>query len=210
MRERLLQLVGVATTVGFVSLAMATLAGQAPTPAQKGPAAKTSWGEPDLQGIWSDEYQIPLQRPAKYKDKEFFTDAERADLDKLRAAIQRNETRSVRGTEQDVAGAYNSVFVTRRYTGRRTSLIVDPPDGRIPPLTLEVQKRNKEIREWQLALLEATETCKNKRPGCEGGRYTGVPSPRRFDPATLNTTTPTDSATRIANQSGDEEPDPLQ
>jgi hypothetical protein len=69
MRQRLLQFVGVATTVMVVSLAMATIAGQAPTAAQKGPAAKTSWGEPDLQGIWSDEYQIPLQRPAKYDDQ---------------------------------------------------------------------------------------------------------------------------------------------
>ena len=76
MRQRLLHSIGVATTVVVVSLAMATLAGQAPTPAQKGPAVKTSWGEPDLQGIWTIDYQIPLQRPAKYKDKAFFTDAE--------------------------------------------------------------------------------------------------------------------------------------
>src|SRR6266849_382103 len=133
MRQRLLQLVGVATTVGFVSLAMATLAGQAPTPAQKGPTAKTSWGEPDLQGIWGLEYQIPLERPAKYAGKEFFTDAELATLDKERAAKpQFGDRRAEKGTEQDVAGAYDSrVFLTRRHTGRRTTLIVEPPDGRI-------------------------------------------------------------------------------
>ncbi len=55
MRQRLLQLIGVATTVVVVSLAMATIAGQAP--AQKGPAAKTSWGEPNLQGIWKVQGQ---------------------------------------------------------------------------------------------------------------------------------------------------------
>jgi len=57
MRQRLLQLVGVATTVGVVSLAMATTSGQTPTSAQKGPAAKTSWGEPNLQGIWKVQGQ---------------------------------------------------------------------------------------------------------------------------------------------------------
>src|SRR5262249_28462657 len=124
--------------------------------------AKTSWGEPDLQGLWSDEFQTPLQRPPKYAGREFFTDAEIAELDKLRSTLPGNETRSVRGTELDVAGAYNSVFLSRRHTGRRTSLIVDPPDGRIPPLTPEVQKRRAEIRAFQLALLEATEACKNK------------------------------------------------
>src|ERR1700694_1461196 len=160
MRQRLLQF----TTVMVVSLAMATIAGQAPTPAQKGPAAKTSWGEPDLQGIWTINYQIPLQRPAKYAGKEFFTDAELSQLDKERAAKPAfGDKRGEKGTERDVAGAYDSaVFLTRRHTGRRTSLIVDPPDGRIPSLTPEVQQRNKEIRQFQLALLEATETCKNK------------------------------------------------
>jgi hypothetical protein len=137
---------------------------------QSGPVPKTSWGDPDLQGLWSDEYQTPLQRPAKFAGREFFTDAEIAELDKLRSAIPGNETRSVRGTELDVAGAYNSVFLSRRHTGRRTSLIVDPPDGRIPAFTPEVQKRRAETREFQLALLEATEACKNKWPGCEGGR----------------------------------------
>ena len=144
---------------------------------------RTSWGEPDLQGIWDAEHvQIPLQRPAKYKDQEFFTDAQIAELDKIRAAMPGNETRAVRGTEQDVSGAYNAVFTSRRPTGRRTSLIVDPPDGRIPPVTPEVQQRRAYLAEWALALLEATDTCKNKMPGCEGGKYTGVVSPRRFEP----------------------------
>jgi hypothetical protein len=175
---------GAASTVVVVLLGIATLAGQAPTPAAKGPAAKTSWGEPDLQGIWGLEYQIPLERPAKYKDKLFFTDAEVAELDKERAAKpQFGEKRAERGTEQDVAGAYDSrVFLTRRHTGKRTSLIIDPPDGRIPPLTPAVQARNKELREFQLAHLEATEACKKQYRGCEGGKYTGVPLPRMREP----------------------------
>jgi hypothetical protein len=175
MRERLPQVMGLAVVIAVGALV--SVAGQAQT------GSKTSWGEPDLQGIWdTTPVQIPLQRPAKYKDQEFFTEAQIAELDKIRAAMPGNETRSVRGTEQDVAGAYNAVFTSRRPTGRRTSLIVDPPDGRIPPVTPEVQQRRAYLRAWELALLEATDTCKNKMPGCEGGKYTGKVTSRRYEP----------------------------
>jgi hypothetical protein len=181
MRQRILVLIGVAAVV----IAVAVLLRLAPGQAQNsGAAPRTSWGEPDLQGLWSDEYQIPLQRPAKYAGRELLTDAEIAELDNERAAKPSfGEKRGEKGTERDVAGAYNSeIFLTRRHTGRRTSLIVDPPDGRIPPLTPEVTKRRAEIREWQLALIQATDACKYKWRGCEGGKYTEVPSPRRDEP----------------------------
>jgi hypothetical protein len=93
-----------------------------------------------------------------------------------------NETRSIRGTELDVAGAYNVVYTQRKPTGTRTSLIVDPPDGRVPPVTAEVREKRTFLRAFELAMLEATTTCKNKWPGCEGGKYTGVASPRRNEP----------------------------
>jgi hypothetical protein len=93
-----------------------------------------------------------------------------------------NETRSIRGTELDVAGAYNDVYSQRKPTGTRTSLIIDPPDGRIPPVTAEVRERRAYVREFELALLQNTATCKNKWPGCEGGKYVGTPSPRRDEP----------------------------
>jgi hypothetical protein len=189
MRQRLVGLIGMAVMIAAVSLALAPVAGQTQATTAKtggakaGPASKTSWGEPDLQGIWdTTSVQIPLQRAARYAGKEFFTDAEIAQLDAIKAKLPGKETRSVRGTEQDVAGAYNAVFNSFRHAGRRTSLIVDPPDGRMPPVTPEVQKRRAEIRAFQLALLEATETCKNKMPGCEGGTYTGIASPRRLEP----------------------------
>src|SRR5467141_3481509 len=54
----------------------------------KAPPVKTAWGEPDLQGIWTDEFDTPLQRPAKYASQEFFTEAQRAELDKERAALR--------------------------------------------------------------------------------------------------------------------------
>ena len=59
-------------------------------------------------------------------------------------------------------------------------MIVDPPDGRIPALTPEQQKRNAELLAYVLALLQPTEVCKNKMPACAGGKY-GPVSPRRND-----------------------------
>jgi hypothetical protein len=65
--------------------------------------------------------------------------------------------------------------------GKRTSLIVDPPDGRIPPLTPEAQKARTALRQFQLALLQPTTACKEQRPGCAGGTY-GPVSARRNEP----------------------------
>src|SRR5215510_6551100 len=185
MRRRILQLVAVfAVLVGLILLLKFTGADQtskaaatADTPGTKSSGLKTPWGEPDLQGIWTDEYQTPLQRPAKYAGKESFTDEERADLDAKRATTELRP-RAERGSERDVAGAYNQVFMSVKRTGRRTSLIVDPPDGRTPPLTADLQKQMEAERQYRLALLQSTATCKNQEPGCRGGKY-GPPSPRR-------------------------------
>src|SRR5712691_4739102 len=78
MRRRMLELMSVAVLIGVVSLAMATARAQTQTTSTpRGQAIKTSWGEPDLQGIWGIEFQVPLQRPTKFKDKEFLTGRER-------------------------------------------------------------------------------------------------------------------------------------
>ncbi len=185
MRRPFLQLIGVCVVVLAVILLLkftvtnqaSSPAASADTPATKSSGLKTPWGEPDLQGIWTDEYQTPLQRPATYAGKEFFTDEERAALDAKRAAIELRP-RADRGTERDVAGAYNQVYMSIKRTGRRTSLVVDPPEGKIPPMTPEIQKQMAAEREFRLALLQATTTCKNREPGCRGGKY-GPPSPRR-------------------------------
>jgi hypothetical protein len=131
-----------------------------------------------LQGIWADDYQTPLQRPVRFANKEFFTPEEQAAIDGQRAALLRREVRVERGTEKDVAGAYNSVFISVKHTGRRTSMIVDPPDGRIPPLTPEAKRLNDLDREYRLALLQSTETCKSKDAACAGGKYDPKPSTR--------------------------------
>src|SRR5215469_16567740 len=67
---------------------------------------KTSWGEPDLQGIWTDEFDTPLQRPAKYASQEFFNTAQRQELDQQRGALYGSDPRQERGTAVDVGGAY--------------------------------------------------------------------------------------------------------
>ena len=186
MRRRFLQFIGVLTVMYVVSvfLALDTVRVTGQTQTASGQAGKnavvhTAWGEPDLQGIWTTEYDTPLQRPARFADQEFFTDEERAELDRERADINYRGPRSPRGSEQDVGGAYDrTTFFSYKHTGRRTSLIVDPPDGRVPPLTPEAQERRDDMREYQIALLQATNTCKNNMPQCAGGRY-GPPSPRR-------------------------------
>jgi hypothetical protein len=110
------------------------------------------------------------------------TDAERAELDRqISGIISRDSTegRRSRGTERDVNGEFaQAAFTTHLHVGRRTSLIVDPPDGRIPPLTPEAQTARTVLRQFQLALLQPTAACKEQRPGCAGGTY-GPVSPRR-------------------------------
>jgi hypothetical protein len=181
MKRRLLEAIGVAVVViavaGILKVSRASVEGEG-TAASTGPAPKTAWGEPDLQGIWTDEFQTPLQRIPKYANQEFFSDQERVELDKQRSAIPRRDQRVERGSERDVAGAYNAVFQSVKPTGRRTSLVVDPPDGRIPPLTPDAMKRNEVERDFRLALLQPTNTCKNKEPGCAGGKF-GPVSPKR-------------------------------
>ena len=120
-------------------------------------ARLTPWGEPDLQGIWTDETDTPLQRSPKYANQEFFTEAQRAELDQQRGAMRGRDRRAERGTVADVAGAYNDVFTPKKRTGARTSRIVDPPNGRLPPLTAEAQKIAAAEREFRLVLLQATE-----------------------------------------------------
>lgn len=152
------------------------------------PALKTPWGDPDLEGIWTDETATPLQRPAKYANQEFFSDAQRTELDKERAELLGRERRVQRGTELDVAGAYNGQFASMKRTGSRTSMISDPPNGRLPPLTERAQKAAAEDREFRLALLQSTETCKNNSIACKGGKYDPKPSARRTElPPRYNT-----------------------
>lgn len=105
---------------------------------------RTAWGDPDLNGIWSAGYLLtPLERPAKFAGKEFLTDEEVAALELEQAVNPGRNKRADRGSVADVEGAYNDVFTgrgTKVVRTKRTSLIIDPPDGKIP-FTPEGQKR---------------------------------------------------------------------
>jgi hypothetical protein len=182
---------GLLATVAIGAIAAGAFVFVGSTAAQVPDAAaalKTPWGEPDLQGIWTDETNTPLQRPARFASQEFFTEEQRAELDKQRSEMLGRDRRVERGTELDVAGAYNAVFTSVKRTGLRTSLIVDPMNGRLPPMTPEAQKRAADDRAFRLALLQSTETCKNKSVACAGGKYDPTPSPRRAEaPPRYNT-----------------------
>ncbi len=176
-----------ATAVGaVVSVSVTGTSAQAPAPAvtTPAPALKTPWGEPDLQGIWTDEFDTPLQRSAKYANQEFFTEAQRAELDRARSEVLGRFA-----TEREINGAYNAAtFFSTKHTGARTSKIVDPPNGRLPPLTPEAQRRAGADRQFFLALLQSTDTCKKNLPSCAGGKYEPTTSPRRAEaPPRYNT-----------------------
>src|SRR6266550_9132736 len=99
--RRVFGFVGVAAVilvvVGLLKITAVPVAGQASTTS----AVKTAWGDPDLQGIWNQENNTPLQRNPKYADREFFTDAERAEFDRQRAAVSGRDRRAAIGTEKD-------------------------------------------------------------------------------------------------------------
>ena len=178
MKRRLLESVGVvmvlAAVIVVLHLTTTPLVGQTP--------ATTAWGHPNLEGIWLDVYRTPFERDPALGDREFATDEERAEQDLARMGDPGRDLREGVGTAQDVSGAYNAVYTSVKPTGPRTSLVVDPPSGRIPAMTAEAEQKEEVQREWQLMLLRNTNTCKQQVRACEGGEY-GPPSPRRFDVA---------------------------
>ena len=105
---------------------------------------RTPWGHPDLQGTWNNSTITPLERPAKFAGREFLTEEEARAMDAA-AATQYDQRPA--NSAQDVDAAYNQVWWDRGRTvgTRRTSLIVDPPDGRLPAMTADGQRRAAEI-----------------------------------------------------------------
>ena len=105
---------------------------------------RTAWGDPDIEGIWNGKTSTPLQRPDEFSDREFLTDEEVLALEAEAAAEPGRDARATRGSHEDVEGAYNDVFtgrVANVVRTKRTALIVDPPDGRMPALTEAEQSR---------------------------------------------------------------------
>ena len=177
MRRRQFESLGIATVMASVmvllQLTAVPVVGQSPS--------ATAWGHPNLEGIWLDVYDTPFERAAELGDREFATAEERAARDAARMINPgRNERSGL--ARRDVAGAYNAVFTSAKPAGPRTSLVVDPPNGRIPAVTAEAQRQVEVQREWRLMLLQNTETCETDSPGCRGGEY-GPPSPQRLNVA---------------------------
>jgi hypothetical protein len=118
-------------------------AAAAEKPAFKAP--RTSWGDPDLQGVWDYRTITPLERRAELGDREFYTDEEIAQLEG-RAARRMDQAPDPNAPANLVHAEYLTDPGRRVDPSHRTSLIVDPPNGKIPPLTEAAQARQEQAR----------------------------------------------------------------
>jgi hypothetical protein len=126
--------------LGVVALAPAHLSAQTST-ANKWTLGHTPDGQPDIQGNWATATLTPLERPPEFAGKEFLTEREAAEYVK-RTLEESNSDRRDGGAQADLQRNYNEAWRDRGTSvvaTRRTSLIVDPPDGKIPQLTLEAK-----------------------------------------------------------------------
>jgi len=152
MRHRLLTSAGsLVVVIVTVWLAGSVVAGQAPSgtttftvPASDYTPPKTPWGDPDLQGVWDNHTDVRMERPANMADKKTYTDAELAERDPANSTNEplcnQDDERCAKATvdQLDRLRAYNSFWTPRDYVyDNRTSLIEDPPNGRMPPMTPE-------------------------------------------------------------------------
>ena len=149
-------LAAVFTVIGVVALTPMFAAAQSANTAPP----RTPWGDPDLQGRWTMATFTPLERPERFAGREFLTEEEAAELRSLLTAGGTNPLARVYGEEdpelrrekaiqtKENLHYDNAIWLTEErpkgLSSLRTSLIVDPPDGRIPPLTPEAQTREDE------------------------------------------------------------------
>jgi hypothetical protein len=136
---------GIGLIAILVAIALAPAAFVSTVPQNKAwTAPRTPDGKPDLQGVWGYATLTPLERPAEFAGKEFLTEQEATEYENRRLR-EENKDRRDGNAAADVTRAYNEFWWdrgTKVVSTRRTSLVVDPPDGRIPPLTQEAQSRN--------------------------------------------------------------------
>jgi hypothetical protein len=128
------------TTMLLITAALAAFAQK--VPANKWTPPRTPWGDPDLQGVWNNSTITELERPQELSGKQVLADDEAAALEKKAAS-----NRVDRPPREGDPGTYNQFWFdrgTRVVPTKRTSLIIDPPDGRLPPLTAAGQKRQEE------------------------------------------------------------------
>ena len=132
-----------AAALALAALASASVASQSRN-VETRTAARTPWGDPDLQGVWSIATITPFERPRALADKQVLTAEEAEEIERTNLATNNQDRRDGAGTDADLARAYNDFWWdrgTKVVSTRQTSLVVDPPDGRVPALTAEGQKR---------------------------------------------------------------------
>ena len=144
-------------SIGVVAILTAVLT-SAPFAQQKGSSsvARTPWGDPDLQGTWTSEAElsVPFERPSQYGERQTLTDQEFTQrLAQTEKQIQSDNSEfDLETADRSNAGAVGSAtsppphWLERGKTSRRTSIVIDPPNGRIPPLVPEAQKRSQGAR----------------------------------------------------------------
>src|ERR1700679_3595816 len=106
---------------------------------------KTPWGDPDLQGMWPGNMGVPLQRPEKLGTRTTLTDEEFAQKEAQAKKQAQADSQSTSASDSVGIGP-PSYWVERGTPTRQTSLIIDPPNGRLPPLTAEEQELRKTAR----------------------------------------------------------------
>ena len=145
--------------VGAAALAAAVGLSSAPAAAQDAP--RTAWGAPDLQGVWDFRTITPLERPEALGEQAFLTEEEAANLEQEviernvelanREARRTSVTESVDRGEEGAPGFYNNFWLdrgTRTVGTRRTSLVVDPPNGRLPEMSPAGRERTTARRDY--------------------------------------------------------------
>jgi hypothetical protein len=141
--------------VSFAFAALSTLPIAAQAPAAKVATSssktnwtppKTSWGDPDLQGQWPATANIPMQRPADLGERAELTDAELAQRERRAKKQAAEDGEEVAKGDSEVTINPPSYWVERGKPVRQASLVVDPPNGRIPPMTPDGQAAVKALR----------------------------------------------------------------
>jgi hypothetical protein len=143
MRHRLIGSIGVIATLVVVPSISQTLFAQSRSTA-KAAIPRTPDGKPDLQGAWSFANVTPFERPSELGEKTTLTEAEAQALEEQAAARNKGDEGRQRGTAADVGRAYNDFWYdrgTRAASTRQTSIVVDPPNGRVPAVTAAAQER---------------------------------------------------------------------
>jgi len=143
MNARFLNLMRVlAAGIGIVGVFAATANAQTAT-SRSWSAPRTPWGDPDLQGTWTNATATPLERPNELTGKQVLTDEELAARNPQVARENSTDNAPPAGNP----GSHNEFWRERGRLGKRTSLLVDPPDGKLPSLTPEGQKTQTQLAE---------------------------------------------------------------